>query len=380
MQKIMIVAIGWFSLMVAGCSSNGNIEDYQRADSIKPLTFPDNVEPVPLTPLYPIPDVRIKEEAFYNSDVDGFIVPRPDPLSAERERAKIKIQKVGDRRWVLAEAPSSQVWPLTQNFLMQYDMGTSKSVPSTGVVETGWVVFKDDENRRHQFRLNIEQGVRADTTEIHVLQRSSGANKDLPRDQAWPEKSQEPEREEWVLNELANSLAGTIDNRAASLLGQEVGGQVKAELFMHGDEPALRLLLDRQRAWATVAHSLNEDGFMLWDENSELGIFFVQHEDFTPQRNWFGRMLFGKSKAQRSKPYPLSEALQSLADTAPARTLFEGKEGAEFSTAKKDGYGFLVAFQQSDNAILVKIRDHRGRLMPLKDTKKLLVILRRNLI
>lgn len=380
MQKKLILAIGCLGLVAVGCSSGGKIEDYQKASSIKPIELPQSADSVPIEPLYPIPEVRIREEAFYNSDVDGFVVPRPEPLSAEREKAKIKIQKVGERRWILAEAPTSQVWPLAQNFLMQYDMGTRTSIPSTGLVETEWVVFKDDPDRRHQFRLNIEQGVRAETTEVHVLQRSFSKSKELEGQERWPAQSQNPEREEWVLNELANSLAGSIDNRAASLLGQEVGGQVKAELQVLNDEPVLRLRLDRQRAWATVAHALNQEGFTLWDENSEQGIFFVQHEEFTPRRNWFMRMLFGESEAERAVPYPLVEALQHLADAAPVRSLFADKEGVSFTASTRDGYGFLVVLKKYKDDVIVKVRDYRGRLLPLQDNKKLLVIIRRNLI
>lgn len=380
MQNRLILAIVCLSVMVAGCSSSGKIEDYQRASGIKPIEFPDSVEPVPLEPLYPIPGVRIREEAFYNSDVDGFQVPRPEPLSAERERAKIKIQKVGDRRWILAEAPSSQVWPLTQNFLMQYDMGARASVPGTGLVETEWVVFNDDPNRRHQFRLNIEQGVRAETTEVHILQRAFSKDKKVSDQEPWPESSMDPSREEWVLAELANFLAGSIDNRAASLLGQEVGGDVKAVLQVLEDEPVLRLHLDMQRAWATVAHALNQEGFTLWDEDSEQKVFFVQHEDFAPQRNWFTRLLFGESEAERTKPYPLAEAMGQLADNTATRTLFAEKKGVSFTSSAKNGYGFLVVLKKRDDDVLVKVRDYRGRLLPLRDNKKLLLIIRRNLI
>ncbi len=375
-NKIVTAAI--VVSIFSGCSFSGKVEDYQRSSTIKQIDFPPSVESIELPPLYPIPEARIREEAFYNVETDGFLVPRPEPMSAEREKSKIKIQKVGDRSWILVEAPTSQVWPLAQSFLMQYDMDSVRSNPASGLVETSWVEFKDDPAHRHQFRLRIEQGVRTDTTEIHVLERSRAATAKKP--ETWPSTSDEPERETWVLTELANSLAGSIGNRAASLLGQAVGGQVKAELFMDHDEPAMRLRLDMQRAWATVAQSVSKEGFMLWDEDSEADVLYVQHEMFLPKRFWLARWILGETEAQRTSPYKLNEILQHLSDQPPVHELFDHIDKAQFNDALADGYGCLVVLSREDGDVIVKVRDYAGRLLSLKENKKLLTIIRRNLI
>lgn len=374
----MIMASAAIAWLVSGCSFSGQKEDYQRASAIKTLEYPQDIDPVELPPLYPIPQTRVKEEAFYNLETDGFVVPRPEPMSAEREQAKIKIQKVGSRRWILAEASTSQVWPLAQNFLMQVGIDTLRSLPATGLVESDWVEFKDDDARRHQFRIRIEQGLRADTTEIHVLGRAVAKNAKVPSQ--WPTSSDQPSREDWVLDELANSLAGNIGDRAASLLGQKVGGEVKAELFMAHDEPAIRLQLDRLRAWATVAHGVTKEGFRLWDEDSDRLIFYVQHDDLLPKRNWFTRKLFGESKVMRERPYPLAELLLHMDQRPAVRDVFDGVKGIEYGPVLKDGYGILVILKVQNDTVLVKVRDYAGRVLPLAENKKLLAILRRNLI
>lgn len=378
-MQIKITMLAAAILLAAGCSSSGKIEDYQRSDAIKTITIPKEMGAIDLPPLYPIPDVKIREEAFYDSSTDGFVVPRPEPMSAEREKAKIKIQKVGTRSWILVEAPTSQVWPLTQSFLMSMDMGATQSVASTGLVVTDWVVFNDDEKNRHQFKLRIEQGVRADTAEIHLLHRQFP--KGAKANSQWPSESMEPARESWVLNELANSLAGNIGNKAASLLGQSVGGQVKAELFVDSQgEPALKLRLDQQRAWATVAHSLNKEGYVLWDEDSQRNLYYVQFMDFVPKRNWFTRMFLGESKEMRSPPYKLNEIVKHLDGGAKTRNLFAPLSEVAFDNPLPNGFGFIVVLTPENGDVVVRIRDYRGRLLTLTDNKKLLAVIRRNLI
>lgn len=375
--RLFLLAL-MISSSLTGCIFRDRSEDYQRADSIKPITLPEGVSSVPLEPLYPIPEVQEQNAAFYDIRTDGFVVPRPEQMSAEGEKSKIKIQKVGEQRWILAEASTSQVWPLTQSFLSRTGINVAQSVPATGLIQTDWVVFKADPDTRNQFRIRIEKGLRPETTEIHVLQHQVAGSAGID---AWPTASTNPEREAWLLEELANTLAGDIDNKAASLLGQAVGGDVKAELFMDGSEPALRLRLQRPRAWATIAHSVTRDGFIPWDEASEKGVFYVQFLDESKKRNWFIR-LFTFEPASRTKdaPHTLAEVLTHLSPQEETRRLFADIEGTAFAEPLEQSFGYLVVLSQRDNDIVVKVRNARGERIDLADNKRMLTIIRRNLI
>lgn len=368
-----------FALLVSGCIFRDRSDEYLRTGSIKPIRLPEGVTSVPLEPLYAIPEVQQGENSFYDMQSDGFEVPRPEPMSAEAEKSKIKIQKVGERRWILAEAPTSQIWPLAQNFFSNYGIQVAQSVPSTGLVLTDWVEFKSDESTKSQFQIRIEQGLRPDTTEIHVLQHQVLAN--ASELGAWPARSTNPEREAWLLDELANALAADIDNRAASLLGQSVGGQVKAELFMDGAEPALRLRLSESRAWATVAHAMSRDGYQLWDEDSERKVYYVQFRDPAKKRNWFMRLFtFEPASAAAETPYKLKDLLTHLEGKEEVRALFGDLPGVEFGDPLEKGLGYLVVLRAEGGDMVVKVRDHRGARLGLADNKRLLAVMRRNLI
>lgn len=367
------------SSSLTGCIFRDRSEDYQRTGSIKPIMVPDGVSSVPLEPLYPIPDVQEQTAAFYDIRTDGFVVPRPEQMSAEGEKSKIKIQKVGELRWILAEAPTSQVWPLTQSFLSRTGINVLQSTPSTGLIQTDWVVFKADPESRNQFRIRIEKGLRPETTEIHVLQHQVTGDKATFN--SWPETSTNPERESWMLDELANALAGDIENKAASLLGQAVGGDVKAELFMDGSEPALRLRVPRSRAWATMAHSLTREGFISWDEASEKGVFYTQFRDESKKRNWFIRLFtFEPASSTKEAPHTLNEVLMHLSSQEEVRRLFDDIEGVAFGEPLEKSYGYLVVLYPQGNDFIVKIRSARGERINLADNKRMLAVIRRNLI
>lgn len=367
------------SSSLTGCIFRDRSQDYQRADSIKPITLPEGVSSVPLEPLYPIPEVQQQSSAFYDIRTDGFVVPRPEQMSAEGEKSKIKIQKVGNLRWILAEAPTSQIWPLTQSFLSRVGIDVAQSTPSTGFIQTDWVVFNADPDIKNQFRIRIEKGLRPETTEIHVLQHQvAGA---ATRLDSWPGQSTNPERESWLLDELANALAGDIDNKAASLLGQAVGGDVKAELFMDATEPALRLRLPRSRAWATVAHALTREGFIPWDEASEKGVFYAQFQDESKKRNWFMRLFtFESAASTKEAPYRLNEVLAHLSPREEVRRLFGDMQGTAFGEPLATSYGYLVILYPEGNDFIVKLRNARGERIDLADNKRMLATIRRNLI
>lgn len=383
--RLNLAPAGMFFLAVAvsssltGCIFRDRSEDYQRTGSIKSITVPDGVSSVPLEPLYPIPDVQEQTAAFYDIRTDGFVVPRPEQMSAEGEKSKIKIQKVGELRWILAEAPTSQVWPLTQSFLSRTGINVLQSTPSTGLIQTDWVVFKADPESRNQFRIRIEKGLRPETTEIHVLQHQVTGDKATLN--SWPETSTNPERESWMLDELANALAGDIENKAASLLGQAVGGDLKAELFIDDSEPALRLRVPRARAWATMAHSLTREGFISWDEAGDKGVFYTQFRDESKKRNWFIRLFtFEPASSTKEAPHALNEVLMHLSAQEEVRRLFDDIEGVAFGEPLEKSYGYLVVLYPQGNDFIVKVRNARGERINLADNKRMLAVIRRNLI
>ena len=121
---------------VSACVLRDRSKDYRRSGSITPIVLPEEMKGISLDPIYPIPAVQKRDDAFYDAEEDGFDIPRPEPMSSEAEQTRVKIQRVGQQRWIVLEAPPSQVWPLSQSFLARNGVLVSRSQPATGLIET----------------------------------------------------------------------------------------------------------------------------------------------------------------------------------------------------------------------------------------------------
>lgn len=379
-------------IWLTGCSSffgkhgvfRSRGSDYLRATTIEPLALPEGVHSVQTESMYQIPPVNALDEFGDSVTLSNYSVARPESVS-DKGAIGVKIQKLGGKEWLFLNASTAQVWPRTQYFLAQYDLGVETSNAAIGIIETEWLEFSDDKSNAARYRLFLEKGIHPDTTEIHILhmQYSTAAlhNGDTP---SWPAQSDSPERESWLLQELANTLADTVDNNAASLLGQNVGGKLKAGFTRYNNEPALSLRLSPIRAWATLTHSASQEGFKVWDSSSELGVVYVGYAPYDEDgQGFFSRLAFWRDDAKlpEEAPHSLAEILANLSTQADTQQCFAEVPGAAFTnSALRDGQGYLLLMSRSGDVAQVRIRNYRGERLPSDVTKEFLRLLRKNLI
>lgn len=374
-----LVVSGCCVMTLTGCGMfSDHSRDYQRAASIAPLVLPEGIKSQPLEPLYTIP--RIAEQDVSSLDLGTGEAPRPEPLSKNSEEAKVKIQKVGNKRWILVDASSSQIWPLTQSFLAGNSITLAKTQPTQGIIETSWIGLKADPTSKNRFRIAIEQGVHADTAEVHVLHQQVALGQEQATT-AWPSESSAADREAWLLDELSRSLADSVNNRAASLLGQTVGGDIKAGLIVVAGEPVLRLHLSPERAAASLARAVNSEGFVNWGRLANANVFYVGYQDQANPPGWFKRVFLRAKAAAPAKPrYPAEQVIQHLANTPEVQRDFANLPGVGFGEALKKAEGYWLQLTTTGQHQLVHVRNARGERLSAQEAKQLLSILRRNLI
>lgn len=364
------------TVMVTGCGVFADRSDqYKEAGVLEAITLPEGISAKPMESAFAVPQISVNEFDYIDSEED-IAVPRPSAMSQDSEYARVKIQKVADRRWVLAEAPTSQVWPLVQSFLARNGISVDKARPKTGEIETAWLSFKVDAETKSRYRIRIEKGVREESSEVHVLhqQLATGA-----QPVAWPALSSNSEREAWMLDELAVSIAQGISNRAASLLGQSVGGQEKIQLRREGEEPILEIRLDRERTQATLSHALNQEGLRIWTEETEHGLIYFDYDDPNKEPGFWRKItLRGNDDVPEFPPVELRSVLSSMAPNTA--DVFGDIPGFAVQTRAKASEGYLLRAQQQGNKIVVRVRNTRGELLPFREAKQLMFVIRRNLI
>lgn len=365
-----------------GSTFGGGTKDYLRAQSIKAIELPEGMTSVPLEPLYPIPKVNATDEFGDNYHLLEYAVPRPEAINSDEQAFGIKIQKLDGERWVYLNVSTSQVWPRTQSFLTNAKLPVVFSNAEKGVIETDWLQHKDDEAVMMRFRIMLEKGIHPDTTEIHIRQIQYPIGDTVPAENIWPASSTNPEKEEWLLRELANELAKTIDNTGASLLGQNVGGATKVGFVSGAREPTMLLRLSDSRAWATLTHSASKEGFIVWGKDESLGVVQVGYNEKVAKKRGFLRRLFGRNDTlAETSGQPFEKVLKHLDGSAEVRSVFDGIEGAGYGDALSSlEEGFLLVASKSAEGTRVIIRDERGHIIPAAQAKTLLKLLRKNLI
>ena len=261
MIKVVSTAVLTTSLvMMSGCSFLGyeddfrdKGEDYKSAGAIEPLKVPKGYSDERIRDLFVVPEVPKQVDL---SDEDGdFIVPAPVPLNIERDLQRVKIQRLGDRRWVNINIPASAVWPRLRSWMNSSGIDVVSANPESGVIETVWLKFNDDEANKDRFKIFVEPGYHATNSEVRVLHTRVAI--DASDDEVnWSSVSVSDARESWMIDEVANALASQTDAETVSLLAQQIGGAAKSKIVMDSTPPALVLTIDFDRAWASLLGSI----------------------------------------------------------------------------------------------------------------------------
>ncbi len=382
---------GKFSVVVAtvlciGCSTlygergvfRGKQTDYLRTGELKPIEVPKGMNSRVLETLYQIPDVDSRDEFGDLVALGEYEVPRPTPINTEKGEVGVKIQKLGEQSWIFLNASTSQVWPRTQNFLSEYGLSVAHSDPASGTIETGDVIFKDDSSKKTRFRITVEKGVHPETSEIHILQKEFSADASIPARIDWPLESNNSARASTLLNELAGILAQNISNNAASLLGQNVGGLPKVEFLQGMQEPTMRIRLFESRAKASVAHALEKESFILWEESVPNGLYYVGYDPEWDDKGFFDRIT-GDELPQKPE-YSLQKVLKHLSASADVKEKFSAVPSASYGEPLEDAIGLIILIEKTENAMDVVVRDVRGEKLPPAQSKQVLRVIRKNLI
>lgn len=352
--------------------------DYLKAEKIPPLTLPEGKKSASMGDLYPVPVISATDFG-YDQGME-YEVPRPMPLSANSREDKVRIQRVGGESWILIDAAPGELWPRIRNFLNVNGLNASYSNIGQGVIETEWLQFKTDPELQHTYRLQIDQGVQPETSEIHITHYSIVVSEALPADINWPKKSINPEREKWLMDELAATLANDSAEGGTSLLAQNIGGSVKANLGMLRIEPVLFIRLDRVRSLATLSYAAKKEGFITFESDTDNGLYYIGYKDPKDMKpGWFKRVLH----LPHNPKLPTTEyTLAQLKGILPQAEALEGAPLSKRSKEKMlpDAEGYLLMVTGEQNNFVVRIRDPYGKRLNPKEARQLLTILRKNLI
>ena len=287
--------------IVAGCSwindGEGLIlnpgDDYMDAEKEPDLTVPEDLRSLSNTDPFPIPNAPQPQNPRYYPKRP----PLPDAIYANDNRDEVRIQALGDRRWlVVPEAPTT-VWPKLKQFLAENGVVLGLDAPGMGRINTEWLQVEDKSYRdvvrtllkdakqvgglaqgQDRFLIRVEQGLRTLTTEVHIRHENDSLT--LPvRDNIENLNSIYSDldaAEGDFLNEIGAYIAAKVSEQTVSKVALQIGSSEKAELTLDANgDPLLKLYLDYERAWATLGQALDNAEIEITNLDREAGVFFV---------------------------------------------------------------------------------------------------------
>jgi outer membrane protein assembly factor BamC len=320
----------WVLLLAAGCSWFSDdkgvfvdrSKDYLEARQEPPLVIPGNLTAVHVQDPAPVPDIPTPIEPEYFPDQP----PRPDAIHGNDSRDEVRLQRLGDRTWLAIPEDPTTVWPKVKQFLAENGIPLARELPSEGRLDSVWLDIGSDTYRdvvrrtirdakdtaqmtggRDRVRLRVEPGLRERTTEVHIRYENDAfapPAADTLVDLASSTSHLLP-AEQSLLNELGAYVAARVAEQTVSMVAQDMAGGVKS--FIDRDErgdPALRLVVDYKRAWATIGQSLNRANIEITEADEAAGVYVVNvppdlDVGETEKKGFFRRLFsFGGDKMQ----------------------------------------------------------------------------------
>ncbi len=299
MRRILGVAIaGAIVVTAAGCrwlnDDKGlfvnRSDDYVDAAQSPPLEIPEDLSTVAIQDLMVIPELPpLGRRVMYADDA-----PRPEAIFARDETQGVKIQKLGERRWLLIPQAPEVVWPKVKQFFADNGVTIAAEDPEAGRLNTEWLGPDDGSARdtvrlalrsgreaakvrsgRDRIKILIEPGIRERTAEVHL--RNENDSMAQTSDDEFPAASNVDEAENELVAELGSYLASNVGDESVSFIARNISTQVKAELIRTDEnQPALRLALEFNRAWAMINQALTEAAVPVTDVDRSAGVVYAE--------------------------------------------------------------------------------------------------------
>lgn len=291
-------------LTLAGCSTTSSLLegqkiDYKSAGKVPPLEIPPDLTSPRASDRFSVPDQ--KRGSTIKSEYDQKLSSRPsvESVSVLPLVDKTRIERAGDKRWLVVQMPADQVWPMVKDFWLENGFILTTESMESGVMETDWA-----ENRakipqdwlrnvlgkvidgmystaeRDRFRTRLERGTEPNTTEIFISHRGLAEVYESGQSTRtiWQPRPVDPELEAEFLGRLVSKF-GVDQNRAKSLLAAPATTVDRARLNKSDGTNVLIVDDPFDRAWRRVGLSLDRVGFTVEDRDRTKGLYFVRYAD-----------------------------------------------------------------------------------------------------
>jgi len=302
-----LVALG-----VSGCSMLPDVEDvlpdkkveYKKAKAAeKNLEIPPDLTKSSINDELVVPDAQggaaTLSSLLEKERITGKVAARANVLP---EIKNIEVMRDGDQRWLVIKGDPEDVWFKTLAFWQENGILLVEQDPTVGIMVTDWLEnraniksdFITDRIRRvfdglysastrDQYRVRIEPGVKAGTTELYLTHRGreekiiQTVGGDVERT-VWNPSGTDHGLEAEMLRRLMVYM-GVADQNATRALARASDIKPRSHLQRGHDEVALSIDEGFSRAWRLTGVALDRVGFAVEDRDRSKGVYYVRYND-----------------------------------------------------------------------------------------------------
>jgi len=324
---------------LSGCAAlEGDRVDYRSSTKAPSLEVPPDLTQLARDTRYAAPGTPVTASTFGT--------PRAAASGqqvAVTRVGDVRIQRDGDRRWLVVDRPAEQLWLPLREFWQESGFVLSTDQPELGIMETDWA-----ENRakipqdfirntlgrlfdsvysvpeRDRFRTRLERSG-SGATEIFITHRGmvevfTDAQQRMRT--VWQPRPADPELEAEFLRRLMVRL-GVPEERSRALVAAS-SPQPAARVASVGQVPVVQLDEGFDRAWRRVGLTLDRTGFTVEDRDRSQGLYFVRYVeptgDSTEKPGLFSR-IFGRGQPVAQAPLRYRIAVRSLDESTTVSVL-----------------------------------------------------------
>jgi outer membrane protein assembly factor BamC len=334
MSSLRLASIAGALIVLAGCSAPQALIDLSRIE-YKSASQGDRLE-VPPDLVSPKADDRfVVPQRQGGTSLTDFSRERSGQSASGAVRGAVlpqvagaRIERDGDRRWLVIDRAPAAVWPLVREFWTSAGFALVKDSPETGILETDWSETRPPvpdswlraqlsralgsiytSGTRDKFTVRLEAGP-GGATEVYLAHRRleevlTGAQKDST---FWTQQPADPQLEaeflrrimlRFVPESVANAAVQAGSAPAAAASSGASAPAPRATRIDREGRPMLKLTDGFDRSWRQIGLVLDRSGFTVEDRDRSLGTYFVRYVD--PQREVRARGVFDRLTGTSTK-------------------------------------------------------------------------------
>jgi outer membrane protein assembly factor BamC len=290
------------ALLLAACSSvenlvTGDKVDYRSSGTKTPvLDVPPDLTQLARDSRYQSQGGSVSAATFQAGAPAAAVAPAA-PSVAVKSIGEVRIERMGNQRWLTTPLSPEQLWPQLQAFWKENGFNLTADQAAAGVMETDWAenraklpndfirntvgkIFDGlySTGERDRFRTRVERG--ATGTEVYISHRGliEVYRGQLKETTGWEARPADAQLEAEFLSRLLVKL-GVKEEQAKAAVAVAPTAPARARVLEGRPDAALQVDDNFERAWRRVGLALDRSGFTVEDRDRGQGLYFVRYID-----------------------------------------------------------------------------------------------------